>query len=91
MDVTSNTLVICLQIRREILGARMIFVQYRVRNPQGATTFARAPLIKRRKNIGGTAEVPVASGDASSGPHPAVESALHDDDLTLTARGVERF
>ena len=88
---TSNTAVGGLQVRLEILRARLSLGERRVRYRDLTASTTRTAPVDRRHDVSPATHVTVVLPHAPAQPHPAVLRMRHQDGFADAARGVERL
>jgi hypothetical protein len=85
---TFDTRVSGLEVGDEVLAARLLVEEVRVRDADAARLLARAPLVHVTQDVRRASDV-VVRDEAAAQRHPAVVRRLHQDHLAFRARGVE--
>src|SRR6218665_1322583 len=89
--LTSNALVLGLEVSGEVFGTRERSVQRRVHGMNQTLRMSRALAVEIPHNVGITTEVTIVTGDTTSSPHSPVVCRFHDDHGILRAGDVEEF
>ena len=89
--LTWDAPVVGVKVRRKILRAGLSSDERRIGDAEVAGLSARTGLVEQGRDVGGTAEVAVVTGDAPTQFHPTEGRFVHDDDLVGGAFGVKRL